>query len=98
MARWGYTRDKFLAGEWSQSAQGKITDPRYKEALNTCQNAVIVEEGAWERRPGFMTLGTTYKGQTGIIRPFWLIDNVSVLVEITDNYAAVAAVDTTHLT
>ncbi len=87
MARWSYTRDNFIAGEWSKSAQGKISDPRYKQALNQCRNCVLLEEGACARRPGFMELGPTYLGYVGVTEPFWLSNNLTVHLEITTDFA-----------
>lgn len=94
MARWSYTRDNFLAGEWSKSAQGKISDPRYKQALNQCLNCVLVEEGACPRRPGFMELGPTLRGYQAMLEPFWISNNLSVVLEITTDLGGVGSANT----
>jgi hypothetical protein len=53
MASASYLQTSFLGGEWAPQSQGAMHDPHYKEALDTCQNYIPLEENSLTRRPGF---------------------------------------------
>jgi len=75
-----------LGGEWSQAAQGAITDPRYKTAMNVSLNGYPVEASAWTRRSGFKYAQTTRGGAAGRVIPFQRHDAQPYNMEFTDGY------------
>lgn len=75
----------FLGGEWSPYSQGRLEEPFYKQALNTCVNALPIEEGPWCRRSGTAEFGPTFHMYPGIVREFLLPDGTSAVMEITYN-------------
>jgi hypothetical protein len=78
-----FQQSNFLGGEWSSFAQGRIDDPRYKTALNTSENGIPLEEGAWTRRSGRRRLGDTNLGDLGVVRTFWLPNHKPCVLEMT---------------
>lgn len=70
MADASFLQASFLGGEWSPYYQGRMTDERYRSALNVCRNAFPVEEGAWTRRSGTRFAAPTRKGVAAVLRAF----------------------------
>lgn len=81
-----FTQSSFLGGAWSQFAQGKMTDPRYKSALNVMLNALPTEEGVFIRRPGSRFLAHTRAGAQGVLREFDFSTVQPYQMEFTDAY------------
>ena len=81
-----YVQTSFLGGEISQWAQGRFDSPKYKTALSTARNIIIVDEGAAPRRPGFNFLGHTRNGSAGRLLPFDFSEVSPYNMEFTDNY------------
>ena len=79
-----YVQDNFLGGEWSPTAQGHHTDPKYKIAMGTCLNGFPLEPGAWTRRPGTMELGLTRLGRPGRVIAFPFEEDTPYNMEFTD--------------
>jgi len=73
----------FLGGEWAGTAQGRIDQPNYKQALNVCLNGLPVAEGAFVRRAGTEFLGPTYGRGTARLLPYRDVGGVSYLVVLT---------------
>ena len=73
----------FRGGLWSPSAQGRFDDPRYKTALNECFNGFPVQEGRWNRRPGFRVANHTRGYQPGLLHPLSVITAPSHALEFT---------------
>ncbi len=65
-----FVQTDFRGGVWSNSSQGRMTDERYKTALNTCYNAVPTEQGGWQRRPGSRLISITRKGRAANLKSF----------------------------
>ena len=84
MALASYVQDNFLGGEWSPTAQGHHTDPKYKIAMGTCFNGFPLEPGAWTRRPGTMELGFTRFGLPGRVIAFPFEEATPYNMEFTD--------------
>lgn len=78
-----FQQASFLGGEWSPYAQGRIDQPGYKAALNTCLNAFPIEEASWNRRPGTAEWGITHVNYDGVTREFLLPDGNSAELEFT---------------
>jgi hypothetical protein len=70
MAGASYVQTNFLSGEWSQTMQGRQDDPRYRSAMNLCVNGIMLETGAWIRRPAFLFAGRTPSGKPARVMPF----------------------------
>jgi hypothetical protein len=85
VARASYYVPDFLGGEWSPRAQGQISDPRYKTAMNLCLNGYPVEEGAWIRRANWRMVGASYRGYPGKIFPLTYRDGALAELELTCN-------------
>lgn len=83
-AKASFVVDNFLGGEWSPLAQGRISDPLYKRAMNVCRNSLPIEEGSWTRRPGVRTLGTTLNGFGGRVIHFDFESSSPYIMEFTD--------------
>ena len=94
MANSSFVVDGFLSGEWSQFAQGRITDPLYKKALNVCRNSFPLEEGAWIRRSGTRYAAATLNGSPGRVIPFPFEQAAPYIVEFTDGKLRMFAVAT----
>jgi hypothetical protein len=78
-----FTWSSFLGGEWSPYAQGRIDHPDYRKAMNSCLNGLPLETGAWQRRSGFREAGITRGAMNGIVRPFYMANNLPVYMELT---------------
>lgn len=78
-----FEQPSFLGGEWSPVAQGRIDQPTYKIAMNTCLNGMPVEEGNWNRRSGTAEFGITHFMYNGVCKEFTLPDGSSATVEVT---------------
>lgn len=74
----------FLGGEFSQAMQGRMDDPRYKIALNSCYNAQMLETGAWTRRPGFRFAGRTPGGRPARVASFNFTSAAPYSMEFSD--------------
>jgi hypothetical protein len=79
-----YQITSFLGGEWSQSAQGAMDDPIYRTALNANLNGMMLETGAWTRRPGMMFAGRTPSGAPARVIPFNFTSVVPYTLELSD--------------
>lgn len=86
MADASFVQDRFTGGEWSPFAQGRITDPKYRSAMNVCLNGMPVEEGAWVRRPGTAFMQTTRSGVFGRVLPFDFNDTMPFSIEVTADH------------
>lgn len=67
---YSYTQTDFRGGVWSEQAQGRLNDERWKTAMNYSLNAWVAETGAWTRRPGLRLLHHTRKGRKAFLLPF----------------------------
>lgn len=86
MANASFQQTSFLGGEWSDNAQGRMTDPNYQRALAVCYNGMPLETGAWTRRPGFRFLGITRKGQPAKLFQFDFSTTQPYQIELTAGY------------
>ena len=86
MANWAFNQTDFTGGEWSEAAQGRLTDAKMKTALNVCRNSYALEEGSWTRRPGFRYLGITRHGAPGRLLAFDFTQAQPYQLELTDGY------------
>jgi hypothetical protein len=76
----------FRGGLWSPSAQGRFDDPRYKTALNESFNGFPVQEGRWNRRPGFRVANHTRGYQPALLHPLSVIAAPSHALEFTSGH------------
>jgi hypothetical protein len=76
----------FRGGEWSDTAQGRVTDPNYPRALAASLNGMPMETGAWTRRPGLRFLGLTRHGAPAKLFEFTLSTNEPYQIELTDGF------------
>lgn len=81
-----FLQSSFHGGEWAPSAQGAITDPRYKISMSACLNGLPMETGAWGRRPGTQFSSTTRSGSPGKIISFDFKENTPYNMEFTDGF------------
>lgn len=81
-----FVQSDFRGGEWSQTAQGSIADPRYKTAMCVCLNGLPTEAGAWTRRPGFKFAQTTRGGAAGRLIAFDFEESRPYNLEFTNGY------------
>lgn len=86
MANASFVQDRFLGGEWSPHAQGRVSDPAYKQSLNVCLNGYPVETGAWTRRQGFRYLAHTRSGAAAVLRAFDFTTTQPYQLEFTAGY------------
>lgn len=86
-----YTQSAFLAGEWSDFAQGRIDHPKYKQAMNVCLNTIPLEEGAATRRPGFAYSNMTRNGEAGRLIQFDFTETAPYAIELTDGHARIVS-------
>ena len=84
MAKASFTQSAFLGGEWSQTAQGYINDPKYKVALSLCLNYIPGAAGELYRRSGTETACPTYAGLPGRVVQFDIKDAVPTMMEFTN--------------
>jgi hypothetical protein len=80
-----YVQTNFLSGEWSQTMQGRQDDPRYRSAMNLCVNGIMLETGAWIRRPAFLFAGRTPSGNPARVMPFNFTSVQPYSLEFSDN-------------
>ena len=59
MAKVSAQQNTFGAGEFSPLMFGRQDIDKYKSALQTCVNAIILLQGGWTRRPGTLRLNQT---------------------------------------
>lgn len=86
MALASEVQTSFLGGEWSPTAIGNFTDPKYKIAMAVCFNGFPLEPGAWTRRPGTMELGFTRGGNPGRVVAFPFEEAQPYNMEFTDGF------------
>lgn len=86
MADASYLQTNFQGGEWSNTFQGRLDDPRYKTSLRTCKNALPIEEGAWTRRPGFKLGALTRGGVPGRCVEFEIEQQSPVTLEFSNGH------------
>lgn len=84
MPQFSYITTDFRGGVWSRTSQGRITDDRYKTALNVGGNATATEQGAWQRRPGLRLITATRHGSTAQLRAFRFSREQAYQMEFTD--------------
>lgn len=77
---------RFTGGEWSKSAQGRMDDPRYRTAMNLCQNILPLVEGSSTRRFGTRQVARTRGGVVGRIMPYILGSDEAYNIELTDGH------------
>lgn len=65
-----FVQTDFRGGQWSENAQGRMEDDRYKSGMNICLNGWPIETGAWMRRPGFRFVCHTRNGLPARLLPF----------------------------
>jgi hypothetical protein len=85
MADANFVVSSFLGGEWSQTAQGAIAEPKYKTAMNACLNGYPIEPGAWIRRSGSRFCATTRGAKVGRLIAFTFQEDAPYNMEFTDN-------------
>lgn len=83
MANPAVHQSAFLGGEWAATAQGRIDQPMYKQALNVCLNGMPVAEGAFVRRAGTEFLAPTYGRGTARLLPYRDVGGTSYLISLT---------------
>lgn len=83
MASASYFQDDFRGGEWSPFAQGRMTDPVYKAAMNVCRNVIPTEEGAALRRSGTRWLEKTRKSRPAKFLQFAFSQEAPYIMEFT---------------
>lgn len=84
MANASFQQTDFSGGQWSSSAAGLITDPRYKTALDVCQNALPKVSKQWTRRPGLTFMAHTRNGSPGKLLAFHYNAIEPYQIELTD--------------
>src|SRR5258708_11005071 len=87
-----FVQTDFLGGEWSDLAQGRMTEPAYKSGLKVCYNAYALEAGGWTRRSGTRYLAHTKAGAAGKIVPFDFSITQPYQLEFTDGWVRFFAV------
>lgn len=83
MAQATFTHESFVGGEWSLTAQGAITDPKYRTAMTRCLNYFPTESGALTRRPGSRHVAATYQGLPGRVVSFDIKESYPYTMEFT---------------
>lgn len=86
MPKASYAQSSFLGGEWAPTMQGRIDRPDYKAAMNLCRNALPIEQGSWNRRPGSRFAATTRGAAAGRVMPFAIEQNAPYVMEHTNGY------------
>lgn len=81
-----FLQSSFLGGEWSPNYQGRADNPKYSTAMNVCYNAVILEEGAWTRRPGTRYGAHTRNGAPARVMAFAFEAQSPYYLEFTDGH------------
>lgn len=89
MANATLVRSSFAGGQWSQLAQGRYHDPRYRTAMATCVNGLPLETEGWVRRPGFSLAIPTRSGAAGRVIRFDFEDETPPYTMVfTDGYVS----------
>ena len=86
MADAAWLQSSFLGGLFSPYYQGRFQDPKYREALNVCTNAIPVEEGAITRRPGTRFIAFTKGGAPAVIWKFGFTASAPYNMEFTAGF------------
>ncbi len=86
MAQASYVQSSFQSGEWSQTMQGRVDRPDYRQALSVCFNALITETEAWTRRPGTTVAGLTRGGAAAKLVRFAFREYSPYTMEFTDSF------------
>src|ERR1700688_1320955 len=86
-----YLQSSFLGGEFSPQFQGRLDDPRYRAAMNICQNGYPLEEGAWTRRAGTAFVCPTRNGAQAILREFHFSQAQPYIAEFTPGHLRLIA-------
>lgn len=86
MADAAWLQTSFLGGEVAPSFQGRADHPKYKTGLNKNFNALPVETGSWQRRPGTRTAALTRAGLPAKIIDFDFSQNAPYTAEFTDSH------------
>ena len=86
MSNASFVQTSFIGGEWSPSSQGGHNRPEYKTALRYSRNGISMENGAWNRRPGFQFGGLTRQGNPGRLISFAFAQTAPYNMEFTDGY------------
>lgn len=86
MANASYIQTSFQSGEWSQTMQGRMDRPDYRQAMARCFNSLPIETEAWTRRPGFQQVGLTRGGVAGRLIRFEFQESNPYNMEFTDGH------------
>lgn len=86
MANASYIQTSFQSGEWSQTMQGRMDRPDYRQAMARCLNGLPIETEAWSRRPGFQQVGLTRGGVAGRLIRFEFQESNPYNMEFTDGH------------
>lgn len=86
MAQASSAQFSFLGGEWSPEMQGRADRPDYKIALNLCRNALPIEQGSWNRRPGTRYAWHTRGGAQGRVLAYPIQQQAPYLLELTNGF------------
>lgn len=81
-----YQQVSFLGGEWSRTAQGRMTDPNYQRSMGRSVNGMPIEAGSWTRRPGFRFLGITRHGAPAKLFQFDFSTTQPYQIELSDGF------------
>lgn len=81
-----YVQSDFRGGVWTSSAQGRLSDERYKTALASSTNALALEAGAWGRRSGFRYIAYPRRGNKAYLRRFRFNVEEAYQAELTDGH------------
>lgn len=74
----------FTHGEWSKSAQGGMDDPRYRKAMNRCQNYLSLVEGSTTRRFGLRHSAPTRGGLLARVLPYVISVDQAYNIELSN--------------
>lgn len=77
----------FVGGALAPSMQGRAEHPKYKTGMSVCHNAMPLETGAWQRRPGTRSLALTRAGAKAVLFAFDFSQNAPFVLELTDSHA-----------
>ena len=88
MGRVSSQQNTFSGGEFSQLMLGRQDVEKYKSALQTCFNALILVQGGWTRRPGTLRLNQTRGNGTSaaFLIPFAFSTAQRYMFEFGDEY------------
>lgn len=86
MGNFSFVQTSFLNGEWSPLAQGRMTDPAYKSAMNVSYNAHPLEAGSHTKRSGARYLAHTKAGAAAALHGFDFSVTQPYQMEFTDGW------------